>query len=77
MRQFIIQAPDGRLLEPRGAEGLETLKAGLLPGFEIAFEVLDGTFQVEPLPDGLPEYSLMSYLLHKHGDELRAWLKKK
>lgn len=72
MRHFLVRAPDGRLL-PREAEKVETLKAGMIDGFAVAFEVLDG-LQVEPLPDYLPQHNLMSHLTHRYGDQLREWI---
>jgi hypothetical protein len=60
----------------REAESLGALKGDLIEGYEVAFEALDD-LRVEPLPDGLPHYTLMSHLLLRHGDELREWLRNK
>lgn len=64
------------------AETADSLKAGLLPGYEITAEVFGASIN-EPdeypvavggyvIPIGGP--SLMAILLKHHGDELRAWL---
>lgn len=73
MRVFMVRAPDGRLLQ-REAESVESIMAGLIEGFVIDHEIINGV-KIPPLPDHLKHHTLMSYLLSEHGEELKTWLR--
>jgi hypothetical protein len=49
-----------------------------VPGYVIAGEVLPGPtnapFVVPPLPDGLKRYTLVTWMIHAHGDEFIEWI---
>ena len=74
MRRFHQISADGRT-QVREAETLSEVMDTLdVARYQIAGEYLDG-FILPPLPDGLPHYTLATYLIHNHGDELLEWLR--
>jgi hypothetical protein len=79
MRTFVVkhvgtkeQVGTNRLIDHQ-AETLAEEKERIQDGYELVSERVDGV-EVPPLPDGLKHYSLLTFILQNHEQELREWL---
>lgn len=87
MRIFEVKAPDGRVIR-HAAESKAAIEAKLSAGYELVAEIFGHGHTVHGeggvadalrgpvMPDGEKAPSLLTSLLHHHGDELRAWVAK-